>query len=128
MKPGLSFNVKEILHALSGAKLTKRDMLNIEGAGAAILKNGMRMRVAVDTSATKNSIDSHYDPAEQTESRVVDEVGPETLYAPNIEYGRQDQPNYPIQPFVRPTVAEDEGKVHSAISNAFKDRVNQWPR
>ena len=73
-----------------------QDLLNMEGAGAAILVNGMRMRVAVDTGATRASIKSHIVTSRRT--YVEDDVGPETEYAPNIEYGRRDMPNYPIQP------------------------------
>jgi hypothetical protein len=103
--------------ALKAAEIRGDDLLQIEGAGAFALVNGMRMRVAVDTAATKNSIAPHIE--EATETRVTDEVGPETLYAPNIEYGVKTKPNYPIQPFVRPTTVEDFGKVVNGMEAAF---------
>ena len=102
-----------------------QDLLNMEGAGAAILVNGMRMRVAHDTYATKLSIKSHIVTSRRT--YVEDDVGPETEYAPNIEYGRRDMPNYPIQPYVRPTAYNDFDQVITAISYAFAAAVNsKW--
>ena len=87
----------------------------------------MRMRVPVDTAATKTSVDSHI--IESSNVRVVDDVGPETIYAPNIEYGIQDKPNYPIQPFVRPTAFEDLAKIVSAIGYSFGQLVmGRWAK
>jgi hypothetical protein len=77
--------------------------------------------VPVDTSATQNSVKSHIEEASNTQ--VTDEIGPETVYAPNIEYGRKDQPNYPIQPFVRPTVEEDFSDTVKAMETQFGGRI-----
>jgi len=126
-RSGITIDNSGLRAALGAAALSADDLLQIEGAGQYVLVNGMRMRVPVDTAATKNSIMPHI--IEQSETRIVDEVGPETVYAPAIEYGRPDMPNYPIQPFIRPTVEEDEGKVQSAISQAFAAKVNErWPK
>ena len=101
------------------------DLLHMAGAGSAVLVNGMRMRVPVDTGATRASIKSHIVTSRRT--YVEDDVGPETDYAPNIEYGRRDMPNYPIQPYVRPTAYNDFGQVITAISYAFAAAVNaKW--
>jgi hypothetical protein len=122
-----SVDTKELEKALDAIDFKGGDLLNIEGAGAAVLVNGMRMRVAVDTAATKNGVQSHIE--SQTDEQIVDEVGPETTYAPNIEYGVSTKPNYPIQPFVRPTVQEDFDKVIRAIGTTFGSLVvNRWPK
>ena len=124
---GIQINDAGLRQALKEAKLTAADLLQIEGAGAWVLVNGMRMRVPVDTGATRASIKPHI--TENTDTRLVDEVGPETIYAPAIEYGRRDMPNYPIQPFIRPTVEEDGAQVQRVISAAFGELVKQrWPK
>jgi hypothetical protein len=111
--------------ALRAISLSAGDLLQIEGAGAYTLVNGMRMRVPVKTSATKNSIMSHI--TQSTSTMVVDEVGPETIYAPAIEYGISSKTAYPIQPFVRPTAVEDFSKVIKAIGTAFGQLVvSRW--
>ncbi len=107
--------------SLKDIKLNVNDMLSIEGAGARVQINGQRMRVPVDTSATQNSVKSHIEEASNTQ--VTDEIGPETVYAPNIEYGRKDNPNYPIQPFVRPTVEEDFNQTIKTMEIQFGGRI-----
>jgi len=112
--------------ALKDVNLNGNDVLQIEGAGAYTLVNGMRMRVPKDTHATENSIRPHIIVA--TDTLVIDEVGPETDYAYNIEYGIKSKPNYPIQPFIRPTAFEDFAKVIKAIGTAFGQIVvSRWP-
>lgn len=127
MKPHIAVDNKEMSAALKLIDFNANDLLQIEGAGAYTLVNGMRRRVPVDTSATKNSIMPHIESAD--ENQVIDEVGPETDYAPFIEYGVASKPNYPIQPFVRPAAQEDMGKVVSAIGHAFGQMVvDRWPK
>lgn len=124
---GIAVDTSQLEKALKAIDFKGIDLLNIEGAGAAVLVNGMRMRVPVDTAATKNSVQSHI--TEQTDVQVVDEVGPETSYAPYIEYGVKSKPGYPSQPFVRPTVQEDFSKVVKAIGTAFGQLlVERWPK
>lgn len=124
---GIKIDASQLEKALKAIRLDGNDLLQIEGAGQWVLVNGMRIRVPVDSGATRNSIMPHI--IESTGTRVVDDVGPETIYAPNIEYGIQSKPNYPIQPFVRPTVEEDGDNVQAAISHAFAAKVNQrWPK
>jgi len=127
MKPGMTVDTSSIKAALKQVEIYRDDLIFIEGAGAAVLVNGMRMRVPVDTAATKNSIRSgHF--VELSDSVVSDDIGPETEYAPSIEYGIKSKPNYPMQPFIRPTAFEDFAKVISAIGWAFyKIIMTQWP-
>jgi hypothetical protein len=118
---------KAFQDALKAIRLSADDLSQIEGAGARVQINGQRQRVPVDTGATRASVDSHIE--ESTEKRVVDEIGPETEYAPNIEYGKQDAPGYPIQPFVRPTAEEDKDQTLEAIATAFGQTViRRWPK
>jgi hypothetical protein len=120
-------NIKDLEKALRAISFGAGDLLQLEGAGAFTLVNGMRRRVPVDTSATQNSIKSHVVSA--TAQQVVDDVGPETAYAPYIEYGVHSKPNYPIQPFVRPTAQQDFEKVLRAIGVAFGAMlVARWPK
>ena len=127
MKPGITVDASNFKKALAGIAINASDLLQIEGTGAYTLVNGMRMRVPFDTLATKNSIMPHI--VESSDVRVVDEVGPETDYAPAIEFGIPEKPNYPIQPFVRPTAFEDLAKVVSAIGNSFaKLVISRWPK
>lgn len=123
----ISVDIKAMQKALKAIEMNPAHLLNIEGAGAKVLVNGMRMRVPVDTAATKNSVNSHI--TEATATRVVDEVGPETDYAPDIEYGIKSKPNYPVQPFVRPTAFEEYGKVVNVIGTSFGQLViSLWPK
>jgi len=127
MKPNFSVDPSQLKAALLEVKLNSPMLLQVEGAGAKVLVNGMRMRVPVDTAATKNSIMSHL--VEYSDIIVVDDVGPETEYAPSIEYGIEEKPNYPIQPFIRPTATNDFGSVINAIGYAFAQLViSRWPR
>ena len=120
-------DVSQALAALRDMDLSEEEVVNLAGVPAAVLKNGMRIRVPVDTSATQNSIQSHL--VEASSDRVVDEVGPETNYAPFIELGIPSVPAYPIQPFVRPTADEDFAAAEAATSAALVGLVRQkWPK
>ncbi len=122
-----SVDTSKLEAALKAINFGAGDLLTIEKTGAAVQINGQRMRVAVDTSATKNSIGQHI--VEATEKKVVDDIGPETIYAPNIEFGVQSKPNYPVQPFVRPTAYEDMPETVNAMGKSFGAMVIQrWPK
>jgi len=145
-----SVDTRELDKALAAINFKGGDLLNVEGAGAAVLVNGMRMRVPVKLAATKNSIMSHID--ENTDTRIVDEVGPETDYAPYLEYGtgefaeggngrkggwryKDEEGNWHFtfgmkaQPFVRPTAIEDLDSVIKAIGTTFgRLVVDLWPK
>ena len=121
-----SVDTKELEKALQAVASDPDSLLRIEGTGAAVQINGQRMRVAVDTAATKNSVGSHIEEASTT---IIDEIGPETDYAWYIENGVQSKPNYPIQPFVRPTAEEDFDETVEAMGRAFGAEVlSKWPK
>jgi len=124
MKVKMTVDDTQLKIALKKIGFGKQDLLDIEGAGAYVVVNGERMRVPVDTAATKNSIQPHI--IEADDNHVVDEVGPETLYAPYLEYGTYKMR---AKPFIRPTAEEDADKVQSAVSAAFGAIVRErWPR
>lgn len=125
MKPDLKVDPSDLLKALNGIELTANDMLQVEGAGAKVQINRQKTLVARDTRATKLSVREHYETI--SAHRIVDEIGPETVYAPNIEYGRADMPNYPIQPFVRPAAHSGFGQTIKSIGTAFGQLViSRW--
>lgn len=117
-KGGFEVDVVKFNASLEGSLLSGRELLQVEGAGARVIINKQRELVPVDTAATKNSCNSHV--IEANETRVVDEVGPETDYAPFIEKGVPSKPNYPIQPFVVPSVVGNEPAILNAISANYK--------
>ena len=102
--------------SIKGIILTKSEMLAVEGAGAANIATAQKTLVPVDTGATRSSIKSHIVSA--SAERVVDDIGAETSYAPFIEYGTSNT-NYPMQPFVRPSVFGREKSILADIANAF---------
>ena len=118
MANNINIDTTDLDAHIRNVRFSASELLHIAGAGAAVLVNGMRMRVPKKTHATEISTRSHI--IKSTSTYVEDEVGPETEYAPNIEYGRRDMPNYPKQPFVRPTADADLPQVVSAISHAYK--------
>lgn len=127
MSISMTVDIKGLQEALKKIDLSESDMLNLIGAGSYVINNAQRLRVPVQTGATKTSIKSHI--VESSKDRVEDEIGPETVYAPNIEYGRKDMPNYPIQPFIRPSIVGNEANIQRPISAAFKLLVEtRWPR
>lgn len=119
----IKVNDGELQKALKAIRPDGEIMLRIAGAGASVQIKGQRQRVPVDTGATRASVASHIE--ESTETRVVDEIGPETNYAPDIEYGKRDAPGYPIQPFVRPTAEEDELATYHAMSREFGRKIKE---
>jgi hypothetical protein len=112
MKPSIDVDASSFNEAMIRARLGADDLLNMAGAGAAVVNSHQKIHVAHDTYATRDSIRSHIQTS--TRTRVVDDIGPETEYAPYIEYGVASKPNYPIQPFVVP----------SATGNNYRDCVN----
>jgi hypothetical protein len=124
MIPTIKIDMSQFNRALQIATLTEGDLLNIEGAGAFVLVNGMRRRVAVDTAATKNSVKPHL--ISSSEQRVEDHIGPETDYSVHLEYGHKTPSGsfIPAQPFVRPTVSEDGDKAQAAMTAAFGKAVS----
>jgi len=113
--------------AIKKTKLTASDMLNIAGAGSAIVKGVQKILVPKDTHDTELSIGDHYIIA--TAEKVENDIGPETTYAPYIEYGVVSKPNYPIQPFIVPSATgSNKSNTLNAISSAFGAFLRkQWP-
>jgi HK97 gp10 family phage protein len=136
--------------ALKRIDFTGNDLLQIEGAGAAVQINGQKMRVAKDTTATQQSVSSHI--TKNDGNVIEDEIGPETDYAPWLEYGtgelaekgdgRKGGWSYQdtngewhhthgmkAQPFVRPTAQEDFNKTIDAMQAALNmTLVKKWPK
>jgi HK97 gp10 family phage protein len=110
----MTVDTTEFDEMMRRAKLTESDLLNIEGAGAAVLVNAMRTKVPVDTGATRASIMSHI--VSSSSIKVEDDIGPETNYAPYLEYGTK---RMRAQSFVRPAAYEKLAQVVSAISHAY---------
>jgi len=126
MKLDLQVDASQLERALNNIDLTADDLLQIEGAGAAVVAGNQKLDVPVDTAATRNSIKSHI--VTSTRTRIEDDIGPETDYAPYIEYGVASKPNYPIQPFVVPSATGMKRRdCQSAISTAFGQTVvSKW--
>jgi len=117
MKTTASVDALKAIAALKGGKFTREDMLDIEKPIAMTVVNKQREKVPVDTSATKTSITPDIQRA--TAEEVIDHIGPQTTYAPYIELGVASKPNYPIQPFVRPSVYGNEGNIENVAKAAF---------
>jgi len=113
--------------AIKDVKLTASDMLNIAGAGSAIVKGVQKTLVPVDSGATKLSVNDHY--IVKTDTKIENDIGPETEYAPYIEHGLVTKPNYPIQPFVVPSATgANKSRALNAITKAFGVFLRkQWP-
>lgn len=103
--------------------LTAGEMLSIEKPMGLTVVNKQRQDVPVDTADTKNSIQPDIQSA--TSLQVVDHVGPSTDYSPSIEFGVTSKPNYPIQPFVRPSVNGYENAIIRVAQAAFKKMIGQ---
>jgi len=119
----IKVDTKQVDRILSDALLTSDDLLDIEKPGALVIVNKQRELVPVDTSLTKNTIQPHIQTANALE--VEDDIGPETAYAPYIEFGVASKPNYPIQPFVRPSAFGNENNITRAITFAFQAKVKE---
>lgn len=121
----LSVDIKDFIGAANAAKMTKYDMTQVAGAGAKMVINNQRRLVPVDTSATQNSIREYV--IKVTDSMAEVDIGPDTEYAPAIEYGRRDMPSYPMQPFIRPSVRGRDGKeVIKVIKSTLNMVIAKW--
>lgn len=114
-------DISQAIKFFNAATFSRDDMLDIEKAPALVVVNKQRQDVPVDISLTKNSIQQHVQSA--TDTKVLDHIGPETDYAPYIELGVVSKPNYPIQPFVRPSVFGNEAAIRKAAIAAFKSKI-----
>lgn len=112
--------------ALDGILLDPATLMQIEQAGAQVQIAGQRRRVPVKSGATQASIASHIERA--GDSEIVDEIGPETPYAPSIELGNPAKPNQAITPFVRETELLDGLATVEAMQRKLGDEVkSKWP-
>ena len=117
---------RQVMRAFKKGLLSVGDMLDIEKPVALTIVNKQRLLVPTDTFATKNSISPHIQKA--TKTMVIDHVGPETDYAPAIEHGIAAKPNYPIQPFVRPSAFGNERNIINVAMTAFRRKISEiWP-
>jgi hypothetical protein len=128
MRPDMKVDTSGFDAAMVKAKMGADDLLNSAGAGAAVVVSVQKMQVPVDTAATRTSIKSHI--IKSTRTEVIDDIGPETEYAPYIEYGVASKPNYPIQPFVRPSAhGKKRRDCINAITTAFHTWIlSKWPK
>ena len=126
MKLDLQVDASQLERALNNINLTADDLLNIEGAGAAVVIMNQKLDVPVDTAATRTSIKSHI--VTSRRDYIEDDIGPETDYAPYIEYGVESKPNYPIQPFIVPSATGSKARsAQNAITTAFGKTVeSKW--
>jgi hypothetical protein len=116
MSSGASVDDKEVIALLKSIDLTKNDMLDISTPMALTIVNHQREDVPVDTAATKTSIEPEV--IVSTKKLVTQHIGPSTDYSPTLEYGRADQPNRALQPFVRPSVFGPNGRKVVNVGNA----------
>lgn len=116
----------EFLQALRNIEITDEDLMHVAGAGSAVIKTTQKLLVPVDTGATRTSIAEYF---EKGNAIASVEVGPSTDYAPYIEFGTSN-PNYPIQPFVVPSVfGRSLTDTIRAIAVAFAMLVqSKWKR
>ena len=112
----MTVNTKEVDAMLKRIRITRKNMLDVANPTALTIVNSQRTLVPVDTAATRNSIKPEVIAA--TKDLVTVQIGPSTEYSKHIEFGTTN-PNYPIQPFVRPSVVGTYGKraFNTAVSN-----------
>lgn len=118
-----SVDISMALNAFKKGSLTRNDMLDIEKPVALTIVNKQREKVPVDTGETRASIGQHIQSA--TSEEVIDHIGPETDYAPFIELGIPSKPNYPIQPFIRPSVNGNENNINRVANVAFEAKIRE---
>jgi hypothetical protein len=126
MKPKMDVDISKLMRALKNIDLTADDLLEIGYAGSAVIQANQRIDVPKDSHETELSILPRIVTSQRTHLEL--DIGPATEYAPVIEYGRSDMPNYPIQPFVRPS-ARGQSKIDTlkAIGSALGYKVvSKW--
>lgn len=118
IKLDIEIDDRKVLKALKRAKMSETDMLEIEAPMGLTVVNKQREKVPVLTAATQNSVTPEIQ--EASDEKVVDHIGPQTDYAPSIEFGIKKRPNYPIQPFVRPSIFGNERNIINVATTAYK--------
>ena len=119
----VEFEALEVKVALEKGLFTGQDLLDIEKPIALTIVNKQVELVPVDTGALKASIRPHIDIA--TEVLVIDEIGPEEDYAHFVEFGVPAYPNYPIQPFVRPSGEGNRTNIANAAEAAYRSKIRE---
>lgn len=119
MKIQIKTDIAKFESLMKSIKLDSVKMLAIEKVPATYIINNQKLLVQKDTHATEKSIQSHY--VRVNNVIVEDDIGPETDYAPYIEFGTTN-PNYPIQPFIRPAVKDIKAIEHE-IATGFKATI-----
>ena len=119
----VEFEALEVKVTLEAGKFTGKDLLDIEKPIALTIINKQVELVPVASGATKLSIRQHIDVA--TEELVIDEIGPETDYSVYIEFGVASKPNYPIQPFVRPSGEGNRLNITRAAEAAYLAKIKE---
>ena len=115
---------REVMAFLKKAVITETEMLVIEKPMALTIVNNQRIQVPKKTHATELSIRPDVQSSSPTE--VIDHIGPSTDYSPSIEFGIIAKPNYPIQPFVRPSaVGKSAAMVKRVAGAALKKLVRK---
>ena len=120
----MSLDTSEFERAIKSLQISSSELMNIAGAGSAVMKTVQKILVPTDTHDTQNSILEEFNPGD----KIVDiEVGPRTDYSYYIEFGTTN-PNYPIQPFVRPSAfGRNKVNVLKAVAHAFMNMVmDKW--
>ena len=140
-------DMDEFLKALENMTFTADDLVNVAGAGAAVIKSTQKLLCPIDLGALRGSIIETFEPGDKI---TEVEIGPKMDYANYVEYGtgefaedgggrkggwvykgrhgfRFTLGNRP-QPFVRPS-AHGKHKLNAvkAVINAFTMLVvSKW--
>ena len=121
MRPNIDVDTSGFMDAIRKVDLSADDLKAIGFAGSAVVQMHQKTDVPVDTGATRSSVSDHI--VTSTRTLFVDDIGPETDYAPYIENGVASKPNYPIQPFVRPSA---HGNNRRDALNAIARSYHTW--
>jgi len=118
MQPKFEADTSQFESLMKRLKPTAGDLREIAAPGVIVIQNYQVVEVPKLTGATAASIRPHT--VISTNQRYETDIGPETDYAPAIEYGRPDMKNYPIQPFVRPSIYGQEAQIQAAVTMGFR--------
>lgn len=145
-KTAITVDLSQFNARIRQAHLSGQDLLDVEGPGALVLINGMRMRAPVgETGALKLSINQHI--ITLSDTQLVDDVGPEVEYGPYVEYGTGEYAEGGVgrkggwrykdahgnwhftlgmhpQPYMRPTALEDKNQIINAVEAALQLKIN----
>ena len=121
MKANFSADAKRFKQFVTGLKLTRYSIQEVAKPAVATISNKQIELVPGDTGATRASIKQH--DVTVRDDYFETDIGAETNYAPFIENGREDMPNYPMQPFIRPSIYGNERNILRAIANGVSFHV-----